>query len=279
MTNLLLSAFSDEYSSIMDEQLEMLKDNNIKFIELRFVDSKNFSELNFDEVKVLKKKLDKYGIKVSSIGSPIGKIKITGDLDTHFEMAERVFKYANYLSVKIIRMFSFYIEDGESFFKYKDDIFNALERLVNLSEKYSVTLCHENEAKIYGESPERCLEILKHFNGRMKCVLDMGNFVLDGYDPYKAYETLYDYIEYFHIKDSLYEGAIVPAGKGDARIKDILDDYKKKENKETFITLEPHLETFGGLNQLVGKSFKNPYKFENQKVAFLTAIESLRELL
>ena len=46
-----------------------------------------------------------------------------------------------------------------------------------------------------------------------------------------------------------------------------------------FITLEPHLETFDGLNKLVGKAFDNPYKFESKEAAFLTAIEKLRELI
>ena len=107
----------------------------------------------------------------------------------------------------------------------------------------------------------------------------MGNFVLDGYNPMDAYNLLYDYIEYFHIKDSLYAGAIVPAGKGEAQIKDILDRYKKESNKDTFITLEPHLQTFSGLNALVGKSFDNPYKYENQQVAFTDAVNKLRGLL
>ncbi len=47
----------------------------------------------------------------------------------------------------------------------------------------------------------------------------MGNFVLDGHDPIKAYNLLKDHVEYFHIKDSLYAGTIVPAGKGEAKIK------------------------------------------------------------
>ena len=107
----------------------------------------------------------------------------------------------------------------------------------------------------------------------------MGNFVLDGFNPVKAYELLNDYIEYFHIKDSLYAGAIVPAGKGEACIKQILDDYKLNGKKDTFITLEPHLQTFSGLNALVGKTFENPYKYNDQKEAFTDAVEKLNALL
>ena len=176
-------------------------------------------------------------------------------------------------------MFSFYLPEGKTREECKGQVFDALSNLVSLSKAYGVTLCHENEALIYGESPEKCLEILQYFNGDLKCVLDMGNFVLDGYNPMDAYKLLGEHIEYFHIKDALYAGAIVPAGKGEAQIKAILDDYKANGNKDTFITLEPHLQTFSGLNALVGKTFENPYKYENQKAAFTDAVAKLKELL
>ena len=94
-----------------------------------------------------------------------------------------------------------------------------------------------------------------------------------------AYKLLQDYIEYFHIKDALYAGAIVPAGKGEAQIKEIVEDYKTNGKKDTFVTLEPHLQTFSGLNALVGKTFENPYKYENQQVAFTDAVAKLRGVL
>ena len=51
----------------------------------------------------------------------------------------------------------------------------------------------------------------------------------------------------------------------------------KKGN--VFVTLEPHLQTFDGLNALATKSFDNPYKYPNQQVAFLDAFGKLKELL
>ena len=39
------------------------------------------------------------------------------------------------------------------------------------------------------------------------------------------------------------------------------------------------MQTFSGLNALVGKSFDNPYKFENQQVAFEEALRCLKEAL
>ena len=278
MNKLILSAFADEYADDLKAQCEALNDFGIEYIELRGVNGKNVSVLTEGEVKETKKILDDYGIKVSSIGSPLGKIDIKGDLNGHFETAKRVYETANILGAKNVRMFSFYSKETP-FNKCKSEIYSGLEKLVDLSDDTGLTLCHENEALIYGESPEKCLEIAEYFGGRIKCVFDMGNFVLDGYEPMSAYKLLLEHIEYFHIKDAFYTGAIVPAGKGEAKIKEILDDYKENGRKDTFITLEPHLQTFSGLNALVGKSFDNPYKYDNQKAAFTDAVEKLKGLL
>jgi sugar phosphate isomerase/epimerase len=279
MAKLFMSAFADEYSSDFLVQLKALNEFGINYIEPRGVNGKNISVLTSDEVKTVKAQLDEHGIKASSIGSPLGKINIEGDLDGHFETAKRVFETANVLDCKCIRMFSFYFPENKTREEVKGAVYDALGKMIELAESHGVTLCHENEAKIYGENPEKCLEILNYFGGRLKCVFDMGNFVLDGNNPMEAYKMLYPYIEYFHIKDALYSGAIVPAGCGEAQIKEILDDYRKTSKKDTFISLEPHLQLFDGLNELVGKKFENPYKYENKQIAFADAVSKLKELL
>ena len=279
MANLILSAFSDEYVDSLVEQCKALNSFGITYMEMRGVNGKNVSTLTKEEVLEAKRMLLDYGIKVSSIGSPLGKIKLDGDVEGHLETAKRVFDTANELGTNYIRMFSFYLPEGKTREECKGQVCDELGKLIVLAQKFGVTLCHENEAKIYGESPEKCLELLEYFDGKLKCVCDMGNFVLDGYNPMDAYKLLEKYVEYFHIKDALYAGAIVPAGKGEAQIKEILDLYKATGKKDTFITLEPHLQTFSGLNALVGKTFENPYKYENQQVAFTDAVEKLKELL
>ncbi len=279
MSKVILSAFSDEYSADFLQQCKALNEFGIGYMEIRGVDNKNVSVLSKAEVLQAKQTLAQYGIKVSAIGSPLGKIKLDGDMPAHMDTAKRVFETANELGAQNVRMFSFYLPDGKNREECKSQVFDCVGGLISLAKEYSVTLCHENEAKIYGESPEKCLELVKYFKGDLKCVFDMGNFVLDGYNPMDAYHLLKDYIEYFHIKDSLYAGAIVPAGKGEAQIKEILDLYKQSGKKDTFISLEPHLQTFSGLHALVGKAFDNPYKYETQEIAFTDAVKHLKALL
>ena len=108
MAKLTLSAFSDEYAKAFEEQLAAMQSFGIGYIEPRFIGSKNVADLTADEAKELKIKLDTYGIKVSSIGSPIGKIKLSDDFQAHLDKAKRVFETANILGTKNIRMFSFY---------------------------------------------------------------------------------------------------------------------------------------------------------------------------
>lgn len=275
-----ISAFIDEYSDELDVQVEALKKYGIKYVELRHCDGKNVSEWTPDDNARIKAALDSAGISASAIGSPLGKISIDGDIKAHMELARKVFATANFLGAKLIRVFSFYIPKGEKAEKYRAEVIAALGCMLDIADEYGVVLCHENEAGIYGESPENCLDLLREFGGRLKCVFDMGNFVLDGHEPYPhCFGLLNEYIEYFHIKDSLYEGAIVPAGKGKASIKEVLSAYSQKSEREVFVTLEPHLQTFAGLNALVGKSFDNPYKYENQMLAFDDDVEKFKEIL
>ena len=280
MAKLQLSAFSDEYADSFSDQLEAMNRLEIDYIELRFVDKKNVAELTATEVKQTADMLRAAGIRVSAIGSPLGKVAVDSNLQEHLELTKRLCETACRMDTKLMRIFSFYLPKGEVPEQFRNQVIDRLGQMLDVADSFGIQLCHENEADIYGETPQRCLELMEAMGGRLKCVFDMGNFAFCGYSPYpQAYEKLKPYLGYFHIKDALSAGAIVPPGKGEAQISEILKDYQKTGEKDTFITLEPHLQTFSGLNALVGKSFDNPYKFENQQVAFEEALRCLKEVL
>ena len=279
MRSLKISAFADEYADSFEEQLTALNEFEIENIEIRFLNGKNISVLKRNEVTEAKKKLDAFGINVSAIGSPIGKIQLDGDINDHLETAKRIFESANIFDTRYIRVFSFYAPNGKDIADMKSEVLYYLEKFVVLAREYGITLCHENEAKIYGDTPNRCKELLDHFSGELKCVFDMGNFVLEGAEPYTAYELLKEDIAYFHIKDALSQGAIVPAGKGEAKIKEILSAHREYAKEDFFVSLEPHLQTFSGLNSLVGRAFKNPYQYADAKAAFSDAVTKFKELI
>lgn len=278
-SNPIISCFADEYNSDPDINLAYLEKEGIRYIEPRFIGKKNISELSEAECREYKAKLDLHGVSASAIGSPLGKINLADCFDAHLEVAKRVFENANILGAERIRMFSFYLREGKTRKEERSEVIDKLGRLLDLADTFGVTLCHENEAKIYGESYHDCFDLLSAFGGRLRAVFDMGNFLLDGHNPFTAYTVLKDYISYFHIKDSLPEGAIVPPGRGEAKILELLHMHRLNSEKDFFITLEPHLETFSGLNKLVGKTFENPYKFNSPEEAFDTALKELRAII
>ena len=279
MGKIILSAFADEYSADFTEQLEGMRSFGIDFIEVRGVDGKNVSILTPSEVKEVKRKLDFYGVGVSAIGSPVGKIALDGDVAGHFEMAKRVFDTASELGAEYVRMFSFYAPEGKSILDFKSEVFENLATLNELAKSHGVVLCHENEAKIYGDIPSRVREIYDAFGGEIKTVFDMGNYVLEGVKPYPCgYDMLKDSIAYFHIKDALSAGAIVPPGKGEASIGEILASHVEYSDKDFFVSIEPHLQLFSGLNALVGRKFENPYKYPDAKAAFTDAVKQFKAL-
>ena len=278
MKKFILSAFTDEYSADFDRQIEAAKLFGFDMIELRGADGANVAAMTPDQIRSYDAKLRDNGIGVSSMGSPLGKIALDGDMDAHMESARKIFEFANILGASNIRMFSFYGPDGTPITECRQQVVDALGRMIELAKSAGVVLCHENEAKIYGDIPERCLELMNIFGGDLKCVFDMGNFVLEEVNAWDAYQMLKDHIRYFHIKDSLAAGAVVPPGKGEAQIQRILLDYAANHDK-TIITLEPHLQTFDGLNALVGKGFDNPYKYPDGETAFADAVVKLKELI
>lgn len=276
--NCLLSAFADEYSNDFGTQLAMLRENSVAYIEPRFIDQKNVADLTPAEANEVRKKLDDSGIKVSSIGSPLGKSKLSDDFRTELERTKRVIELAGILGTDRVRIFSFYPADGHDIRESFDEVAGRLAKMTGLAKSAGVTLCHENEAGIFGESPDDCKRLLDALP-ELGCVFDMGNFVLGGYEPLSAFELLRDRISYFHIKDALFAGAIVPPGKGEAKIAEIIGEFSGE--REVTVTLEPHLETFDGFNSLVipGKKFENPYKFESREAAFLTALCDMKNLI
>ena len=279
MAKYILSAFADEYSDDLVEQCKGMKSLGIEYIEIRHANGKSIADMTYEDLKENIKVLDYYGMKINSVGSPLGKIKIDDDFSKHLDLTKKMCEFACMLNTKNIRMFSFYPNDGGDINEYREQVISYLEKMIDIADEYKVNMCHENESKIYGETAENCLDLLNYFNGRLKCVFDMGNLVFEGHDAYEGYKLLKDRIEYFHIKDGLDNHVFVPSGYGKARMEDILLDYIKTADHDTFLTLEPHLFSFVGLDSLAHERFKSVLKFNNNVESFTFAKEALDKIL
>jgi sugar phosphate isomerase/epimerase len=102
-------------------------------------------------------------------------------------------------------------------------------------------MMHENEHAIYGDSPERVVDLFRTVKSpSLRGVYDPANYVVCGYDPWQAWQLTSPFTAHFHIKDWIAgekHGCL--AGTGQGRIPEVIAEVAKSYNG--FATLEPHL--------------------------------------
>lgn len=279
MEQIILSGFSDEIAPEFDKQLETIKEFGISHIELRAADGINVSDLTGEKVKEVNAKLAAAGIGVSSIGSPIGKIGIAEEFAPHLDKLKRTLEIQKELDAPYVRMFSFYLPKDRDPGEFREEVLDRMGKMVEEAEKWDSVLLHENEKGIYGDNASRCKELMDAFYGpHFRAVFDFANFVEVGQQTLPAYENLKPYIEYVHVKDALMkEKKVVPAGRGDGHVKEILADLIGGGWKG-FLSLEPHLTDFAGLAALEQDAQKRGDALDG-KSAWKLALDSLRAIL
>jgi sugar phosphate isomerase/epimerase len=243
-----LTGFADEISPELGEQLDTLAGESIRFVELRSVWDKNVLDLTDDEIQKVGSAMGERGIGVSSIGSPIGKVPITEDFAPHLERFRRALHVAKVLGAPYVRVFSFFIPEGEEPAVYRDEVLARMGTLAKEAEDARVVLVHENEKEIYGDIPSRCLDILTQVDSpALRAAWDAANFVQCGVGhPYReGYDSLRPYVEYVHVKDALAgSGTVVPAGEGDGELRETISALHAS-GFDGFFSLEPHLASSG----------------------------------
>lgn len=274
-----ISGFSDEISENIDVQFETLNRLKIEWFEPRGIDGINISALSNEKVSELVEKMDKCGIKASSVGSPIGKVRLEENFSEHFELFKRVVSIADKLGAKYIRIFSFYHNGGDEWFESeRQEVITRLSKMIDYAKEKNVVLLHENEKDVYGDTIERCVDLMENlYCDNFKAVFDPANFVQCGQDTLCAYSKMRPYIEYMHIKDSDAKGNVVPAGQGSGNIEEILR-LLFASGYDGFISLEPHLGSFTGLDALENDDKMTKLeKSDEQK--FVLALNSLNKIL
>jgi sugar phosphate isomerase/epimerase len=261
-----LTGFADEISADVEEQLRTLALEDIRWLELRGAWGKNVLDLADDELAALTQSLEEAGIHVSSIGSPIGKISIADPFPPHLERFDRALAISQSLGAPYVRVFSFFIPEGDDPAAYTDEVLGRMAMLTREAEKAGITLLHENEKHIYGDIPARCLQVLETINSpALRAAWDPANFVQCGVRPYvEGYEAMRPYIAYVHVKDALFANRkVVPAGEGDGQWRETIAALHAS-GFDGFFSLEPHLlkaETYAGFSgpelwQTASRAFK-----------------------
>ena len=265
-----LCAFADEADNSLQGQIEALKRNGIGYLELRNVNGKNVKDITVDEAKKYAKILKENGIEVYSVGSPIGKVDISVDFEKYLEEITHIFRVANALGTKKVRMFSFF-----NAYEQKEKVISYLQRMVEKASEYGIELYHENEKDIYGDVAERVEEILNSVSG-LKSVYDPANYLQVGDAADKTLDLFHKRTDYFHIKDVVTKtGELVPAGYGDGKI----DELIRRIDGDKVLSIEPHLAVFEGYSQIDNTEMKHKFTFHSNNEAFDAAVDGLKKLL
>jgi 3-dehydroshikimate dehydratase len=249
-----LSAFADEIGPEPREQLDVLQQCGIRFVELRSIHKTNVLDLTEDQVGEFRKLLDARGMGVSAIGSPIGKIKLSEPWAPHLARFERAIELAMRFGTPNIRVFSFYPhDDGQPWSAHRRTVIDRLRQLTMRAAVYNLRLLHENEHRIYGEAPAMVEDLLATLESPHFCaVYDPANYVHGGHDPWEGWQRTKRWTVHLHIKDWVHgEEKARVAGEGQGRIAEVLADAAK-DGYRGFATLEPHLLAGGPTGGVTG---------------------------
>jgi sugar phosphate isomerase/epimerase len=249
-----LSAFADEVTESFRGQVEFLAKEKVGYIEPRFINRKNIMDLNADELKEARKLIKDHGLKVSAIGSPIGKVKLDQHFKPHLDKFKHAVELAQYFETPFIRMFSYYAPEGKNIDDYRNQVMDRMVAKVEALAGTDVVMVHENEAHIYGHSAANCVDLVKTIDTpKLRLAYDPANFVWGEQitnNVEVAWPLMKPYVVHIHIKDWKLGAKDVGnmPGQGDGQIKELLAELAAMDY-DGCMTMEPHLMAggqFGG---------------------------------
>ena len=272
-----LSAFADEISSSLDEQVAVLLREGIHCLDLRSMWNINVLDLSNEHIDSIQSTLKANAIQVAAIGSPIGKVPIDSPFEDELQRLERAIFIARTFNTPYIRIFSFYpppvrAGTGSDPAVYRDEVMRRMNAMGERAREAGIILLHENEKNIYGDTIARCVDLMRENTGNeyIQAAFDPANFIQCGQTPFPdAYEALSPWVAYMHVKDALPNGRVVAAGEGSARWPELLERLRS-DGYDGYLSLEPHLAAegqFGG--------FAGPDLFHYAARALRTMLQSM----
>jgi len=221
-SNILLSGFADEAANqkTIDQQFSALAALGMRYFSIRFIDAgngvKNVMALDDNEIVTVKEKLDEYGLSVSSIGSPIGKVKLC-DVEDGTSTGYRPFdqyltdevvracELAETFGTKLIRGFSFYHPKGSPIEDHFAQAVDQVGQIAEACDQRGVTFGLEVEANLVGQNGQTLAKMHQQIaNDALVLIFDGGNLVMQGYSEeeiYDQYVAMKPGMGWIHIKD------------------------------------------------------------------------------
>ncbi|MCU1523198.1 MAG: sugar phosphate isomerase/epimerase [Microbacteriaceae bacterium] len=263
--NWTLSGFGDEIDADPAVQVAVLQALGANHIEVRSAWGTNIVDLEAEQLDALATLFSEREMGVSAIASPIGKVDVALPVQHEVDRLGSAIRAAKRLDARYIRIFSFFRAEGVEVAGIRDDVLVRMRALADLAESENVILLHENEKDIYGDTPERVLDVIESVGSQnLRVAWDNANFVQVGVKPFtEGYAMLRPHFEYLQVKDALSgSNAVTPAGEGDGELLETLTALRD-DGYTGFASLEPHL---ADVNALGG--FSGPEAFGRAARAF-----------
>jgi sugar phosphate isomerase/epimerase len=289
--SVILSGFADEAANQKTavQQFAAFAALGLQYYSIRFIDIgdgvKNVMQLTRSDIQKVRHLQDEYGMNVSSIGSPIGKVKLknvddgTKNAYVPFKRylnreVKKVCELAHAFETKLIRGFSFYHPKDEDPWEHVPQVVDQLGQIAEACHRSDLTYGVEVEANLVGQNGHILAEIYRQVNHpEMVLIFDAANMIVQGYSPaelYEQYEAMKPGLGWLHIKDyrdpkrKTKGGYVdedtmanfVPADQGfsghEALLRDFAQLVPKLERKlrrrgipGVFLDLEPHVKGGG----------------------------------
>ena len=287
----ILSGFADEAANQKTavQQFAAFAALGLQYYSIRFIDVgsgiKNVMKLTKSEIAKVRNLQNEYELNVSSIGSPIGKVKLQ-DIDDGTKNAYIPFKQylardvkkacelAHAFEAKLIRGFSFYHPKGTDPREHLPQAVDQLGQIAETCHRSDLTFGLEVEANLVGSNGHLLAEIHRQVNHpAIVLIFDAANVITQGYSPaevFEQYSAMRPGLGWLHIKDycepqattkgghvdeeSLWNFA--PADIGDSAHEAILRDFsrilpalerklRRRGIPGVFLDLEPHVKGGG----------------------------------
>ena len=260
-----LSVLSDEISDDLVTALDWIVAKGLKHVEIRMVEGANVAALSDEQVDRAKREIDKRGLNVSAIASPLFKCMLdasrpvpTGDtfgakeedVEAHLAKVPRTIEIAKRLGTDKIRIFSFWREKEPE--KHFARIVGYLKRAAALAEKEGVFLLLENETACNGGYAAEVAELVRQIGApkSLRVLWDPGNETYGGKSPYpEGYAHVKGLFEHVHLKDAVVDPdgspRCLPIGSGDAPLGDQIRALEKDGYRGLY-TLETRYTPEGG---------------------------------
>jgi sugar phosphate isomerase/epimerase len=262
----ILSGFADEAANQKTavQQFAAFAALGLQYYSLRFIDVgagvKNVMKLTLAEIQKVRHLQDEYGLNVSSIGSPLGKVKLcdvndgTKNVFVPFKKyldreVKKACELAHAFEAKLIRGFSFYPPKGADPLQHVPQAVDQLGQIAETCHRADLTYGLEIEANLVGATGQVLAEIHRQVNHPgMVLIFDAANILVQGFSPselYEQYLAMKPGLGWMHIKDyrvpaeekgtekkgrPVNEDALahfVPADIGDSAHEAILRDFSR----------------------------------------------------